>query len=220
MKKYAIIVAGGSGMRMGGDLPKQFISIGGSPILMHTIRKFYDFDKTMKIILVLPKDQIKYWESLCEQYNFDVEHQLTGGGSTRFYSVKNGLTLVKDENALVGIHDGVRPFVSQRTIDNCFRQASFTGNAIPVIEAYESVRISDEEGNRAIDRNTVKLVQTPQVFLFEQLKAAYTQSYQPFFTDDASVVEEAGYDISLAEGNRENIKITTPFDLKIAEALL
>ena len=208
-------------MRMGAELPKQFLVIGGKPLLMHTIQQFYDFDNTIKIILVLPKDQIKYWESLCEQYNFNMEHQITFGGSTRFHSVKSGLALVKEQQeVLVGIHDGVRPFVSLRTLSNCYQMAAKTGNAIPVIDAYESVRLSDEEGNRAIDRNTVKLVQTPQVFLCEQLLKAYLQPHQPFFTDDASVVEEAGYEIFLTEGNRENIKITTPFDLKIAEALL
>lgn len=220
MKKYAIIVAGGSGMRMGADRPKQFLVIGGKPVLMHTIQQFNDFDKSIKIILVLPQDQIKYWGSLCEEYNFNVEHQVTFGGATRFHSVKNGLKLVKETDVLVGIHDGVRPFVSLRTLDSCYRQAAALGNAIPVVDAYESVRLSDDEGNRAIDRSTVKLVQTPQVFLFEQLEKAYAQPHQAFFTDDASVVEEAGYEIFLTEGNRENIKLTTPFDLKIAETLL
>ena len=220
MKKYAIIVAGGSGLRMGSKTPKQFLVVGGKPILMHTIQQFYDFDKGIKIILVLPKEQIKHWEELCEKYNFDRQHQITYGGSTRFHSVKNGLALVKEPDVLVAIHDGVRPFVSMHTMRNCFQMAAKSGNAIPVIDAYESVRLRDDEGNRAIDRNTVKMVQTPQVFTLNQLSKAYTQPHQPFFTDDASVVEEAGFDIHLTEGNRENIKITTPFDLKIATLLL
>ena len=130
------------------------------------------------------------------------------------------MKLVKETDVLVGIHDGVRPFVSLRTLDSCYRQAAALGSAIPVVDAYESVRLSDDEGNRAIDRSTVKLVQTPQVFLYQPLEKAYAQPHQAFFTDDASVVEEAGYEIFLTEGNRENIKLTTPFDLKIAETLL
>jgi 4-diphosphocytidyl-2-methyl-D-erithritol synthase len=220
MKRYAIVVAGGNGMRMGAHTPKQFLVIGRKPILMHTIQQFFIFDPSIKIIVVLPNDQIKHWESLCEQYNFNVQHQITFGGSTRFHSVKNGLALIKETDALVAIHDGVRPFVAIRTLSNCYQMAAKLGNSIPVIEAFESVRLSDDEGNRAIDRNTVKLVQTPQVFIFDQLAKAYTQPQQPFFTDDASVVEEAGFEIHLTDGNRENIKITTPFDLKIAEMLL
>ncbi len=220
MKRYAVIVAGGSGTRMESDLPKQFIQIDGRPILMHTILKFVHFDPNISIVVVLPYNQIKQWESLCEQHNFNIAHQVTPGGSTRFQSVRNGLELIKDDNSIVAIHDGVRPFVSSRTISNTFKMAAENGNAIPVIEAFESVRITDEEGNRAVDRRNVKLVQTPQVFKSALIKQAYLLPYQDFFTDDASVAEAAGNDIFITEGNRENIKITTPFDLKVAQLLI
>lgn len=220
MKKYAVIVAGGSGTRMGAATPKQFMAIGGRPILMHSIMQFVDYDSSISVIVVLPHNQLKEWEKLCEKYNFNIAHQVTSGGSTRFMSVRNGLELVKEANSLVAIHDGVRPFVSCATLESCFKTAAQKGNAIPVVDAVESVRLTDDEGNRAIDRNSVKLVQTPQVFASEIIKQAYSQPYQPFFTDDASVAEAAGNEIFLTSGNIENIKITTPFDLKIAEAVL
>lgn len=220
MKRVVIIVAGGSGLRMGGEVPKQFLVIGGRPVLMHTIQKFHLYDKQMPIILVLPLGQVDYWHSLCVDYDFDIPCQLTYGGNTRFQSVQNGLSLVNQSDTLIAVHDGVRPFVSFQTLDNCFTGAGINGNAIPVIDAFESVRLLDSLGSHAIDRNSVKLVQTPQVFCGSQLIEAYNQPFQHFFTDDASVVEAAGQQIFLTEGNRENIKLTTPFDLKIAQLLL
>ncbi len=219
MKRYVVIVAGGSGSRMRSEVPKQFIVIGTKPLLMHTIDAFKKFDSAIQIILVLPESQKEYWSNLCEKYSFSTIHDVVNGGETRFHSVSNGLVLVK-EPGIVGIHDGVRPFVSQKTLFNCYKTAEDSGNAVPAVDAFESVRQTDATSNRAIDRTTIKLVQTPQVFRSEQLLKAYKTEFTSGFTDDASVAEAAGYHINLVEGNRENIKITTPFDLKIAEALL
>ncbi len=219
MKKYAVIVAGGSGSRMKSEVAKQFIEIGGLPILMHTVNAFKLFDSAIQIILVLPKEQKKYWNILREKFRFDIDHQVVDGGETRYHSVKNGLALIK-EAGIIGVHDGVRPFVSQETLQNTYQKAEKYGNAIPVIDAFESIRQTNSTGNLALNRRTIKLVQTPQVFQSEQLLKAYQTPFKTDFTDDASVVEAAGNKINLVEGNRENIKITTPFDLKIAETLL
>lgn len=219
-KKYAIIVAGGSGLRMGAEIPKQFIVIGGKPVLMHTLSLFHLFDPNINLILVLPSTQFDYWQQLCAKHHFVLPHQITSGGNTRFESVKNGLALV-DDASLIAIHDGVRPFVSQATLQRCFDTAQKLGNAIPVLDAFESVRMLDADGtSKAIDRSQIKLIQTPQVFQARQLLQAYDLPFQPLFTDDASVVEAAGYPITLVEGNRENIKITTPHDLILAEVFL
>ncbi len=218
MQKNVIIVAGGSGSRMNSDIPKQFIPINNLPILMHTINKFYQFDKLMKIILVLPENQIDYWDKLVDIYSFKLQIEIAKGGKTRFESVKKGLAFVND--GIVGIHDAVRPFVSLQTIDNVFKLAENLGNAIPVIPVNDSVRVLSEFGNMHFDRNNVKIVQTPQCFDVDLLKKAYLQDYNNQFTDDASVVENLGIKINLTEGNVENIKITTPFDLIFAKALI
>lgn len=219
MKKYVIIVAGGKGLRMGGDLPKQFLPIGGKPVLMHTLEVFRKYDATLQIILVLPREQQHFWKQLCEEHHFAVEHTVADGGETRFHSVKNGLTLVQAPG-LVGVHDGVRPFVSIEVIRRCFDLAEQHKAVIPVIDIVETVRHLTGAGSETVSRNDYKLVQTPQVFDAELLQKAYTQEFTPFFTDDASVVEAMGVPVHLAEGNRENIKITTPFDLKVGSALL
>ncbi len=219
MFKYAIVVAGGSGKRMGSEIPKQFLEINDLPVLMHTLNTFHDFDEEVKIVLVLPSDQVDYWRELCTKHNFTIKHHITTGGSTRFDSVKNGLAIV-DTPALIGIHDGVRPFVSPDTLKRCYHHASVLGNAIPVLDAFESVRVVDEEKSKALDRSTIKLVQTPQVFKSDLLLKAYEQEYNPLFTDDASVVESNGSTIHLVAGNRENIKITTPLDMVLGEAFL
>ncbi|MFT3740902.1 MAG: 2-C-methyl-D-erythritol 4-phosphate cytidylyltransferase [Breznakibacter sp.] len=219
MKKSVIVVAGGSGLRMGHDVPKQFLPIGGKPILMHTLESFYRVDAAMHIVLVLPQLQIGYWNGLCRQYHFEVPHLTALGGETRFHSVKNGLAQVQPRS-LVAVHDGVRPFVSADTIRRCFEGAALRGNAIPVVQPVESIRQVLSDGSIAVDRNVFKLVQTPQVFRWEQISAAYELPYDPLFTDDASVVEKAGFVINLVDGNRENVKITTPFDLLLAGALL
>ncbi|MCU4174760.1 2-C-methyl-D-erythritol 4-phosphate cytidylyltransferase [Carboxylicivirga sp. N1Y90] len=219
MHRYAIIVAGGSGTRMGGEIPKQFLEVKGLPILMHTLNAFFNFDSTIRLVLVLPANQMEHWRKLCEQHNFTIKHHLTTGGENRFNSVKNGLALV-DTPALIGIHDGVRPLVSEDTLKRCYDEANNKGNAIPVLDAFESVRLTQDKTSKAIDRNTVKLVQTPQVFQSDILLKAYEQDFDPLFTDDASVVESMGESIHLVEGNRENIKITTPSDLVLAEAYM
>ncbi len=223
MEKQIIIVAGGKGLRMGNDIPKQFIPIGDKPVLMHTLCVFHTYDPSMKIILVLPKAHQDYWNTLCKTYNFSIPHEIANGGETRFHSVKNGLDKAiqsTDNISLVGVHDGVRPFVSQDVIDNCFLSAKKEGAAIPVISVYETIRELTDSGSTTVDRTKYRLVQTPQVFRSDILANAYNQSFSENFTDDASVVESTGNMVTLTEGNRENIKITSPFDLIIAEALL
>lgn len=216
---YALIVAGGKGLRMGSDLPKQFLPVGGKPVLMRTLEAFYTCNPEMQIILVLPRSQQPYWAQLCEEHSFSLPHVVADGGETRYHSVKNGLAYV-GSSGLVGVHDGVRPFVSQEVIARCYTLAAEKKAVIPVIDIVETVRHLKGEGSVTVNRDDYKLVQTPQVFDVDLLKQAYEQPYTPFFTDDASVVEAMGVPVHLAAGNRENIKITTPFDLKLASALL
>ena len=218
MKKHIIIVAGGKGLRMGGDIPKQFLPVCGKPVLMRTLEAFHAYDASMRLILVLPVSQQAYWKQLCEEYQFELVHEIANGGETRFHSVKNGLTLV-EEDGLVGVHDGVRPFVSQEVITRCYEEAASLKAVIPVIGVVETVRHLTEEGSETVPRDQYKLVQTPQVFDVTLLRRAYQQEYTDLFTDDASVVEVLGEKVYLVEGNRENIKLTTPFDLKLAELL-
>lgn len=218
MKKHIIIVAGGKGLRMGGDIPKQFLPVGGKPVLMRTLEAFHAYDASMQLILVLPVSQQAYWKQLCAEYQFDLAHEIADGGETRFHSVKNGLALVK-EDGLVGVHDGVRPFVSQEVIARCYEEAVSLKAVIPVIGVVETVRHLTGEGSETVPRDQYKLVQTPQVFEVALLRRAYEQVYTEQFTDDASVVEALGEKVYLVEGNRENIKLTTPFDLKLAEWL-
>ena len=243
---YVIIVAGGKGLRMGSDIPKQFLPIGGKPVLMRTLERFRTYSDDLQIILVLPEAQQDYWRQLCEEYHFDVEYQLANGGQTRFHSVQNGLALVPDNaEGVVGVHDGVRPFPSIEVIRNCYETAKEKKAVIPVIPVVETVRHLENEGSVTVPRNDYRLVQTPQTFDIQLLKDAYKRAqnqvnlssaereqarpevkaanHQPYndgFTDDASVVESYGHAITLVEGNRENIKITTPYDMKIAEVLI
>ena len=219
MKKSVIIVAGGKGLRMGSELPKQFLPIGGKPVLMHTLEVFRRYDAALHIILVLPKGQQDFWRQLCKEHGFAVEHTIADGGETRFHSVKNGLALVQAPG-LVGVHDGVRPFVSVDVISRCYDLAEERKAVVPVVDVVETLRHLTDKGIETVSRNDYKLVQTPQVFDANLLKQAYAQEFTPFFTDDASVVEAMGVPVFLAEGNRENIKITTPFDLKVGSALL
>ena len=219
MCRTALIVAGGKGLRMGSELPKQFLPIGGKPVLMRTLEAFHRFDEKMQIILVLPREQQDFWRELCEEHGFDIKHQIADGGETRFHSVKNGLALVQ-EPGLVGVHDGVRPFVSVEVIRRCYELAEVQKAVIPVVDVVETLRHLTDAGSETVSRIDYKLVQTPQVFDVELLQQAYAQEFTPFFTDDASVVEAMGMPVYLAEGNRENIKITTPFDLKVGSALL
>lgn len=220
MKKYVIIVAGGKGLRMGGEIPKQFIPVKGKPVLMRTLEAFYAYDNQIELIVVLPVAQQDYWKQLCMQYGFTLPHRIADGGETRFHSVCNGLRLV-DGEGIVGVHDGVRPFVSQEVIASCYDMAALKHAVIPVIDVVETVRhIVSAEDSETVPRDCYKLVQTPQVFTTEVLKRAYAQEYIPAFTDDASVVEALGLPVYLVAGNRENIKLTTPFDLKVAEVLI
>lgn len=219
MKKNVIIVAGGKGLRMGNDLPKQFIPIGGKPVLMRTIEAFYGFDQDINIVLVLPVSHQEYWKSLCEEYNFRIEHAIANGGETRFHSVKNGLTLVTD--GLVGVQDGVRPFGPEEMIKRCFDAAREYPAVIPVIDSTDSLReVVDEDKSRIVDRSKIRLVQTPQVFDANILKKAYQTDFKETFTDDASVVEAMGVHVHLVKGEVTNIKITTPLDLKIGELIV
>lgn len=204
---------------MGAELPKQFLPIGGKPVLMHTLEAFHLAIPDIKQILVLPESQQTYWRTLCDEYSFTIPHQVANGGETRFHSVKNGLALV-DEEGLIGVHDGVRPFASVEVIRRCYAEAAQYKAVVPVVDVVETVRYLQDNDSQTVDRNCYKLVQTPQVFDVWMLKQAYQQPYTAHFTDDASVVEAYGQKIYLTEGNRENIKITTPFDLKIAEAIL
>lgn len=222
---YVIVVAGGKGLRMGGEVPKQFLPVGGRPVLMRTLEAFRAYDEALRIILVLPRAQQDYWHALCRTYDFRVTYQLADGGETRFHSVRSGLALVPDEaDGVVGVHDGVRPFVSRQVIADCYEAAAREGAAVPVVPVVETLRRRGAPGESAasvtVDRDAYCLVQTPQVFLAPLLKQAYNQPYIPAFTDDASVVETAGHPVVLCAGNRENIKITTPFDLQVAAALL
>ncbi|MDO5447236.1 MAG: 2-C-methyl-D-erythritol 4-phosphate cytidylyltransferase [Prevotellaceae bacterium] len=217
MSNYVIIVAGGKGLRMGSDLPKQFIPVKGLPILMRTMQRFYDYDKNLNIILVLPKHQQDYWKQLCEEYHFDIPHQIADGGETRFHSSANGLSLIPDDaEGLVGIHDGVRPFPSVDVIARCYEAAAKFKAVVPAVPVVET--LWKTEGCTE-DRNLFRLGQTPQTFDIQLLKRAFRQPYDESFTDDASVVKRYGQPITLIEGNPENIKITKPFDLKVAEAL-
>jgi len=217
MEKFALIVAGGSGTRMKGKLPKQFLELNGKPVLMHTFEAFLRYDSEINFVLVLPEVQLLNWKKLCVKYDFNITHSVVSGGETRFQSVKNGLSEIK-EDGIVFIHDGVRPLVSVQTIKNCFKTASEKGNALPVISPAESVREVTNGNNKAVDRSRYFLVQTPQTFKVSVIKKAYGQPYQEKFTDDASVLENTGVKIHLVEGNRENIKITYPEDLLIASA--
>ena len=218
MKKHIIIVAGGKGLRMGGDIPKQFVPIGGKPVLMRTLEAFYTYDPAMQLILVLPVNQQAYWKELCETYSFTLPHIVADGGETRFHSVKNGLAKVEGDG-WVGVHDGVRPFVSTEVIARCYEQVREKQAVIPVVDVVETLRRLTGAGSETVPRSAYKLVQTPQVFDVNLLRRAYQQPYTDAFTDDASVVEALGEQVYLVEGNRENIKLTTPSDLKMAEFL-
>ena len=218
---YVIIVAGGKGLRMGSDIPKQFLPIGGKPVLMRTLERFREYSAELQIILVLPEAQQDFWKGLCKEYHFQVEYLLANGGQTRFHSVQNGLALIPDDaEGVVGVHDGVRPFPSVEVIRNCYETARTAKAVIPVIPVVETVRHLEGDSSVTVPRGDYRLVQTPQTFDIQLLKAANRQPYNDGFTDDASVVESYGHAITLVEGNRENIKITTPYDIVVAEAII
>ncbi|MFZ2286802.1 MAG: 2-C-methyl-D-erythritol 4-phosphate cytidylyltransferase [Bacteroidales bacterium] len=240
MKKYCIIVAGGSGQRMKSAIPKQFLLLDGKPLLMHTIERFHTFDSTIEMILVLPAEHHSLWNSLVREYSFSISHTVAAGGEERFHSVRAGLALVKGaasegtddhplapgagtdvrgEESLVAIHDGVRPLVSHDTIWRCYADAEEFGTAVPFVEPADSVRVLDVDDSRPVARHKVRLIQTPQVFRSSLILKAYEREFDPSFTDDATVAEASGVKIHLTHGNRENIKITTPEDMAVAHTL-
>lgn len=219
MKKYIIIVAGGSGSRMGSATPKQFLELLGLPILMHTLNKFQQTVSEGEFILALPEKEQSTWLSLCEKHQFDVPHQVVNGGESRFHSVQNALQKVSEES-IIAIHDGVRPLVSETVITDCLEAAKTHGSVIPTLPMQDSIRKVAGNKSQIADRSQFVLVQTPQCFQSSIILKAYQQDYQSSFTDDASVVEQLGHSIHLVEGNKENIKITTPEDLRMAEVLI
>ena len=218
-ERYAIIVAGGRGLRMGGELPKQFLPLSGKPVLMRTLELFEG--EVSRIILVLPEDPIPFWQELCEQYHFTLTHTVALGGETRFHSVRSGLSHLPQEG-LVAVHDGVRPLVSRVLIRRSFEEAERSGAALPACPVTDSLRLRQDEGkSEAVDRSRYVAVQTPQTFDLGRLQQAYEQAYSPLFTDDASVYEAASLgSITLIDGEETNIKLTTPRDLLLAELLL
>ncbi len=220
MKKYAIIVAGGSGSRFGTAIPKQFTLLADRPLLMHTIEAFHHADPSTTIIAVLPSAHQSLWSELCHKYEFSIPHTTTDGGDSRFQSVKNALVQIDGDTGLVAVHDGARPLVTQRMIADSFTTAETCGSAIPTIPLTDSIRRLDSHGSHILDRSTLVAVQTPQTFHLRLLKEAYSTDYSPIFTDDASVAEHSGASISLYPGDVENIKITHPLDIRIAEMIL
>ena len=213
MRKIALIVAGGKGERMNASIPKQFLLLNGTPILMHTLKQFSHFEE---IVLVLPPTQFEYWQELCNTYNFREQHTLVAGGITRFHSVKNGLDIIA-ENTIVAIHDGVRPLISTTLIDSLVAETKSGIGVIPIVPVKDSIRKVEGENSTHIDRNNLFKVQTPQCFLSADIQKAYTQEFSENFTDDASVFESNEGDIKTILGEEKNLKITTEEDLKIAE---
>jgi 2-C-methyl-D-erythritol 4-phosphate cytidylyltransferase len=221
MNKYVIIVAGGSGTRMGAEVSKQYLPIGNKTILMHTLEKFHQTVPDAFLTLVIPANDFDFWNKLCQDYQFDVPHQLIAGGNTRFQSVKNGLAAIQTTAGIVAIHDGVRPFVSPEVIKNSFEVAQQSGSAIAVVPLKDSIRKVEWDGNSKFkNRKEYRLVQTPQTFHLQKIKIAFEVEENDSFTDDATVYEYQGHSVELIEGNFENIKITTPEDLLFAEFLL
>jgi 2-C-methyl-D-erythritol 4-phosphate cytidylyltransferase len=221
MNKYAIIVAGGSGKRMGSDIPKQFLLLRGKPILLHTLDVFISYPEKINLILVLPKASMHDWSKLCNQHHFNHKIEIVVGGNSRFQSVKNGLAKIEEQNSLVAIHDGVRPLVSHQIIGDSFRIAQQKGSAIASTPLKESIRKVDGEDSNAIDRSEFRLIQTPQTFRTALIQSAFNNfDKDEGFTDDASVVEKFGARVFLFDGNFQNIKITTPEDMIFAHAII
>lgn len=219
MERSAIIVAGGVGKRMGSPVPKQFLSLRGKPVLWYTLVAFHRFDPAMQLVVVLPKEQIDIWGTLCTGHQLAIEHAVMAGGAERFHSVREGLKAVMHDG-LVAVHDGVRPLVSTELIARCFAAAEQQGAAIPVVPIGSSVREVNGNSSRALDRTALRLVQTPQCFSVPLLRKAFELPYDPAFTDEATLVERAGVSVHTVEGEERNIKVTTPLDLEVAEAVL
>ena len=216
--KAAILVAGGRGTRMGGPVAKQYLPVGGEPVLMRTLSVFYQVDPSIDLILVLPENDFSYWKHLCDEYKFSIPHRLVAGGNSRFQSVRNGLASLTSETRLVAIHDGVRPFVKQEVIVESFEVAERAGSAIAVVSLKDSIRKLRDDGKSFYEeRQYFRLVQTPQTFQVEKIKKAFAVTELQQFTDDATVYENQGWQVTLISGNPENIKITTPEDMDYAE---
>jgi len=218
LKKFVVIVAGGSGSRMNAPVPKQFLLLSGKPVLMHSVQAFYETYADIHIAIALPPEQFDAWKDLCSIHAFHIVHQVTAGGETRFHSVKNALDFIPDEG-MVAVHDGARPLISPLLISSIFETAREKGNAVPVIPVNESIRIITGSGNKPVNRQGFCIVQTPQVFPARILKKAYARHYSPDFTDDATVAEASGEKIHLVNGDRNNIKLTYPSDLVIAQSI-
>jgi len=219
MHKYVLLTAGGIGSRMHTSTPKQFLEIAGKPLLMYSLEAFLQYDRHLRFVVVLPEEHTHFWKDTCREHHFAYPHQVVQGGPTRFHSVQNGLKHVPNDT-LVAVHDGVRPLVSVPTIARVFASAEKYGNAVPCVNPKESIRMMEKEGSRPLNREKVRIVQTPQAFHTNLLKKAYEKEYSDQFSDDASLLESTGIVINLVEGNYENLKITTPEDLVLAEALL
>jgi len=222
LKKFVIIVAGGTGSRMGTETPKQFLMLQDKPILLHTIERFIASIKDIKVILILPKNQISYWLDLCAGIQDVPAHEIVTGGETRFHSSLHGIQSIQENEAIVAIHDGVRPFPETKKIQQAFELAFSNGNAVFAVDSKDSIRMLNIKSGayESIPRDQIKVIQTPQIFNLSQLRKAFEVGYKSSFTDDASVVEYSGIKINLVEGNYENIKITTPEDLSLAEIIL
>lgn len=218
MQKSVIITAGGIGKRMGSDLPKQFLLLGGKPVLVHTLELFFKYDPTIEIILTLPNEWRGYWETVIDKYYCRVPHIVVNGGEERYHSIQNALK--RCSGTLIAVHDGVRPFVSFETLDRCFSALNQYEAVVPVLKLKESIRQTNEISTSAVDRSNYRLVHTPQCFHAAVLRQAYQQAYHDKVTDDACLVEELGFTIHLIESNEENIKLTTQFDLLIAETIV
>jgi 2-C-methyl-D-erythritol 4-phosphate cytidylyltransferase len=223
-KEYALIVAGGMGTRFGSPTPKQFLELRGKPVLMHTLETFYRYSENINIVLVLPSEAIPVWQSLVSEYGFNHDIRIVNGGTSRFQSVKNGLKVIHGQ-ALIAIHDGVRPLVTPEMIGESFRLAAIHGSAIASVPLKESLRVVEDQDkaharSSALDRSRYRIIQTPQTFQGDLIKRAYETDEDQTLTDDASVAERAGFPIHLFQGSYENIKITTPEDLMIADALM
>ena len=229
MKTIAILVAGGSGTRFGAELPKQFLELGGKPVLMRTIEAFwenrdgsFDDNPALEIVVTLPQGQMALWRQLCDKYGFAVPHRVVAGGESRWHSVKNALDSIVDiaDVDVIAVHDGVRPLATADLIHRVMDAARRDGAAIPVVPLNDSVRQVAGDASHALDRSSLRAVQTPQAFDARLLLDAYCQPFDPTFTDDASVVERAGHSVTLVDGDPQNLKITRPMDLALAEYLL
>lgn len=216
MKRFIVIVAGGKGLRMGSEIPKQFLLLNGKPVLIRTMESFYSFDSSAEIIVVLPQSQIEYWKELCEKYGNTIPHKIVEGGKERFYSVQNGINSIKG-NGLVAVHDGVRSLVSKQMLERGFTMAEQCGCAVPFVDSVDSLRIIDGDTTEVLNRSIVKRIQTPQIFDVKRLQQVMNAEYRPEFTDEATVWELSGNKLYFYEGDFRNIKITTPEDLRIAE---